>query len=1145
MNSSAKKLIDLMEAKELLSGDVVAELRRQVSESSSRLTAELLAKVLVDNGHLTKFQATKLIAEVNSSIVRSAPKGVEELDLKPESQEAELILEDGLDVLDETGGIELEDDAFGVQTADLSAGEDWASDTRDHSSADASASKARDTKKRSKGKSDSAQDADLPALPVKPVKSTRGKASSENPWDSFRIIGVSLMLALISVAGFFLVRWLLRGSADEAIKRADTAYQQRSYETAATMYGNFAQTWPTHTMASYAKVRQALASLRKDVEGTPNPVVALRTAEAVLPALATEPKLNEQQSDLAGVMVSLAEKFITRIDATDQADQRKTLMDENEKLLAMINDPQLVGSTQRTQLAPTLQRIEESRLRLKREIQRDDELNQTLGELDQLLQDQKVVQAYESRRKLIERYPLLETNPQLNDRIAKASEIQKGLVKDADQRIELIDSSSDAEVARAFVFAEQSGQAASVAEGTLIYANVKGAVYAVDARSGQVKWRKAVGLGLDSHPLRLDDSNNADVLVAESELGRIGRLIGETGKPKWTAQVGQPLLIPQVDADDIVLSTLAGTVACLDSVSGREKWSKQLPQPLRIGPTLGQGAKYIYQTAEHSNLYVLDRQQGNCVQVVYLGHRQATISVPPVQLLGHLFVIENINADAARIRILTTTDEGLVQAQAPISVDGNVHAVPQIDRRQILIQSDLGYTLVLEVDPAAEKDKVVVIGRVPKNLDQPQDFWLAFNKNRIWLAENRMARFDLDVSQSKLVRKWNQFEGDQFVAPLQLIDDTLIHVRRPAGSLGVKMGALTAQEGKLSWETELGSPLVLLAKATDERFDVVNSSGSNFVLASNKPIAQRAEVSLGQGKPGRRFSNPTWLNATTAVMLNQANAAELALYQADGNPRLKSVRVAWGSAKASTDAVAVGNRIVVGLDNGLLVMIDPATGQMIGTPFQVTALKPGIQIVWNRPVYLSGSQTLVAASEGQLVRLAVGDSLRELSKEPLESPLLGPLAQVGDYVVAVQSSAGSEQLVLFDPESLKVVGNHTLTANVIAGPYSAEQGGLVQTDRHLVGLDASGKVSWTIDFPNSQLIGPPVSSAGNWVLANRLGQIWVINSQDGTISGSVDLRQPLATLPLVLPKRILIGSDEGTVLAIAFPTQHTVKGGQQ
>jgi hypothetical protein len=60
-----------------------------------------------------------------------------------------------------------------------------------------------------------------------------------------------------------------------------------------------------------------------------------------------------------------------------------------------------------------------------------------------------------------------------------------------------------------------------------------------------------------------------------------------------------------------------------------------------------------------------------------------------------------------------------------------------------------------------------------------------------------------------------------------------------------------------------------------------------------------------------------------------------------------------------------------------------------------------------------------------------------------------------------------------------------------------------------------------------------------------LGQIWVINSQDGTISGSVDLRQPLATLPLVLPKRILIGSDEGTVLAIAFPTQHTVKGGQQ
>lgn len=1139
MYPAANKLIDLMEARELLSGEVVAELRRQVSESNARLTAELVAKVLVDNGHLTKFQATKLIEEIKSSYPQTAPQGSDELDLIREDQEAELILDDDPEVQDHSDGSQVTLTVSGVQTATSAVREDSAAIVPQ-----ALTAADRSSSKHAQAKSNSAGNTELPAAPVKPIKTARRKASSENPWDSFRIIGVSLMLALISVAGFFLVRWLLRGSADDAIKRADTAYQQRSYETATTMYGDFAQTWPTHAMASYAKVRQALAMLRKDVEGTPNPVVALRTAESVLPAVAKEQKLAELQSDLAGVMVSLAEKFINRIDATDQADQRKTLMGENEKLLAMINDPQLIGSTQRTQLAPTLQRIEESRLRLKREIQRDDDLNQTLGELDQLLQDQKVIQVYESRRKLIERYPLLESNQQLNERLVKASEIQKALVQDADQRIQLVDSSRDTETARTFVFAEQSGQTATVAEGTLVYVRIKGSVYAVDARTGQVQWRKSVGLGLDSHPLRLEDSVNSDVLIAESELGRIGRLIGESGKPRWIVEVGQSLLIPQIDAQDIVLSTHSGTVTCLDSVSGNVKWTKQLPQPLQVGPTLGSGAKYIYQPAEHSNLYALDRQKGNCAQVYYLGHRQATISVPPVQFLGHLFVIENINSDAARIRILAITDNGLVQSQTPISIDGNVHTAPIIDRRQLLIQSDLGYTLVLEVDPSATKDQVVVIGRVPKNLDQPQDFWPAFNKNRIWLAEKRMARFDLDVSQGKLVRKWNQFEGDQFVAPLQLIDDSLIHVRRVQGSLGVKLGSLTAQEGKLNWETELGSPLVLLAKASDERFDVVNSNGSYFALASNKPIAQRAEISLGQSKPGRRLSNPTWLNATTAVMLNQANAVELVLYQADGNPRLQSVPVAWGSSKAGTEAVAVGNRIVVGLDNGLLVMIDPTTGQMVGTPYQVTELKPGNKIAWNRPVYLSGSQTLMVASEGQLVRLAVGDSLRELSRETLEAPLTGPLAQIGDKAIGVQSIAGSDQLVLFDAESLKVVGQNALTANVIAGPYSVEQGGVVQTERQLIALDASGQIAWTVDFPSSQLIGPPVSSVDKWVLANRLGQIWVVNSNDGTISGSVDLRQPLATLPLVLPKRILIGSDEGTVLAIPIPTQHTVKGVQ-
>ncbi len=86
----AKQFIELIAAQQLLSPSIIEELRRQVAESKSRLTPELIARLLVDNGHLTKFQATKLIADIkgeseSSPPPRSSERSTEsELDLLPD-----------------------------------------------------------------------------------------------------------------------------------------------------------------------------------------------------------------------------------------------------------------------------------------------------------------------------------------------------------------------------------------------------------------------------------------------------------------------------------------------------------------------------------------------------------------------------------------------------------------------------------------------------------------------------------------------------------------------------------------------------------------------------------------------------------------------------------------------------------------------------------------------------------------------------------------------------------------------------------------------------------------------------------------------------------------------------------------------------
>ncbi len=62
----ANELIDRIERLGLLDQEIIEALREQLEQSGTRITPEAVAKLLVDNGQLTHFQATKLIGELRS-----------------------------------------------------------------------------------------------------------------------------------------------------------------------------------------------------------------------------------------------------------------------------------------------------------------------------------------------------------------------------------------------------------------------------------------------------------------------------------------------------------------------------------------------------------------------------------------------------------------------------------------------------------------------------------------------------------------------------------------------------------------------------------------------------------------------------------------------------------------------------------------------------------------------------------------------------------------------------------------------------------------------------------------------------------------------------------------------------------------------
>ena len=1126
MQVQAKQFIEQIAALQLLSPTIIEELRRQVAESKSRLTPELIARLLVDNGHLTKFQATKLIADLKGDSEADDPRksneaGQSELDFLPD-QSSPKPSPTAVFVAEEVDLIEPEEVDV-VEVVDVEPVE---------------VVEAKIRPKQAKTRGSRGPGAKSPAA-VRPRRTE--VTATVNPWDSFRILGIGMLLAVTLIAVVWLGLHFLRGNATDTLKAADEAYKSRNYENSAAYYSTFVNNFSGDENHSFAKVRQVLSLIRKDAETASDPNVGLKTASQLLPTVASEPALVSEQGDVTGVLLGLANKFNERADRTESVADRKSLMQQMEDLLKLINDPQYVGGAQRTAQAPTFLRIEEDRQRILREIGREEELVKAIEAINTKLAAKDTLGAHFVRRELVSRYPQLETDERLSAKVKEATAIQESLVSPGSLNIRLSKEAPPSSSGRTFVLGNMSKGTAPSLAGRQLFVKVKGSVYGLNGLNGAVLWRQYLGREFQNEPIRLSDTASSDVLVCQPELGRLQRLTGATGATQWFADMTVPSHRPYVDGENVFVTTFDGTVANLDAVAGQTKWVLKLPQPVQVSPGSGMGKQHLYIPAEHSNLYVLSRTDGSCKEVVYLGHSAGAIAVPPALVLGQLFVFEN-RGDHSLIRMFNTSARGLelTSNQTPFRMKGNIVVPPQIDGRRLFVVSDLGEIAVLDIEPAAEKDKVSRFDPVPASKQEPRLSYLAAGNNKLWIAESMLIRMDLVVSRGKLERAWVKEDGDLFTGQPQLIGDVMVHTRTLRGNSGVRVSAVNAETGDPLWATDLGVPVVAVAAGSGKP-DAINSAAMLFTLDPTKPIRESADINAGEGKSQQRYTNATQLGNDSLMLTNASTPNQIALYSPTDSSKLRLVFANFGGAKPSCAPTAVNNNFAIGLENGQVVLIDPTNGTAAGTPFQLP-MQPGARVTWNQPAYFSDSQTLIIANDSQkLLRLGVGESLRLLSEVSLENRLTGSLVALGNQVFAVEPTATSDNLLQFDAASLAKGASLPLEGRSIAGPFATANAVIVQVDGKLQAVSPGNKLLWSIDFPNSTLLGPPLSSGDSLIALTTGGQVWVINAASGEVTGSADVGQPLSGTAKLIPSGILVGSDEGAVLLLPVPTSRTTE----
>ena len=963
--------------------------------------------------------------------------------------------------------------------------------------------------------------------------------------------GGALLLGLILIVALFFT--IQRGSADEVFQVADSDYHSQSYPQAQAEFEKFLARFPDDPKASEARCKIVLARLWQLVGSSGEKRAALAEVDAQLPTIENEKALAEVaeiRADLASILPEIAKGFAAAAKAKTDATEAQELVDRAVEAMKHVNNPVYIPSTLRKAIENTLVAIQEDVDTAKRNINQSQRLTEAVAAMRTAVEAGKTTEAYDIRRNLLKEYPALETNAELGATVQSITQRQRDLVQKLERWAAPETTAPPPSTQFRVAVASRTSKAAASKDGHVVCVLARGAVFALQAANGQLLWRRFVGHEPGYQPRAVNDAAGADILLVDAARGEVIRLKADTGEVVWRLPLKEPLLEPVVRGSRIFLATRSGQVLDVEAETGRARHGMLIPQPLPVPPSpskppgAGKPGR-VYQIADHSNLYVLDDSTLECQEVYYLGHKAGTIAIPPIALLGFVFVPENAGEDYCDLHVLATDADGLKLKPAlkPFRLKGRLVSPPCVAGGRIILVTDLGEVRILEVNTANVKQPVIdAVEPVVASLKTPLIGHLAFDASRLWVANDRLMKYDIQTSTNRMLRRHVQNERDVFLAPPRVLNDTLFHLRRREHSPAYSVAAVHADDGRLLWEVDLAVPAVVLAgDPAKKQISAVSAQAELFDIPLDALKTGRVDQAAASAVGAARtvaFTETVPLGNGRWVLASPQDRSQMVLYEpqaASVAGRLRVVKLpASGGAQVTAPPVVCGGGILLPWDQGQIALLDPASGENKAVSYQ-SRIGVGEKVRWQRPAVLGGGTAFVIADDRRkLCHVALQDKPQPhlaLRKEvALEVDVVAPLAAAGDTVYAVVRGPATDTVKAFAAGELAAGTEWSLEGRVAWGPETVGEQVLIAGDRgQLLCFDPGGKQRWTTPLPYGPLAGPPLRQDQDLILASQTGVLWRVSGADGKEVRRFDAGEPLSSGVVPFSSRLLASGSDGTV----------------
>jgi outer membrane protein assembly factor BamB len=966
---------------------------------------------------------------------------------------------------------------------------------------------------------------------------TKIKKKTARGWDSPLLLIGGGGLGVLVMAFVILYFALTRGSAQQILDEALENYRSGSYATAIQLYQKFVARYPDDPNVSSARVKIGLARIHQHYDGGKEMARALETVQTVLPELEQESSFDEARPELESILPTIADSFATDARASTDLQRMEKLVAQAHEAMRLVNNASYLPSSRRKNQASRIEAIEEKIRVAERTINQDKALASAMAELQAQVKKGDITAAYHVREKLLQSYPPL----------AKHADVIKNTLAISARERDLVTVSLETQSAASddphqanhprVVLARRSGETIAAPPDAASYLIVEGAVYAIDVASGKLRWRRFVGYDTQILPVAFSGEPGG-VLVADEHFHELLRLEAASGKVLWRQALKEAFATPVVDQNRVFVTLRSGRVVQIDAASGEITRAAQLPQETNVAAGLDPRQKVLYQPGSHSTIFVLaaDESAGeplSCQAAYYLGHRPGSIVVPPTPLVGYLFVFENVGVDSCLLHVLAPGDDKpLEPAREPFRLRGQVTVPPTVSGRRLAAVSNRGDTLVIDVDPNNADNPITVTAKMVGGLAQPTLGYSVLMGSRLLIADTRLADYEIVATRQALDRGKSSFDGDVFVAPLQVFDNALVHARRRQGAQSITVTGVDARNDK-SWQLELAAPLAgVFAFPEQRRFAAITSDGDLFdVSMENFKEGLRDETTGSvRGSLAERYG-PAIPLPDGKFLFPERGGRRWLHYDPTKSGGIQKVGVQIPDAITTTPVPFAGG-LLAPTSAGTVWHLDPFTGAPLGeaTPFQPET-SPEAKIGWLPPLVIDDRQFVIVDKERKTMYLArreekpqpfLAESRHlDLDYEPVAAALVGKTILVvarreqNDEVLsyAFPSFAPGNVLPLegrVGPRGLQTVGD-SVFCQTAAGK--------------LLHIGETNEVAWQANLGGRTLAAAPLSNGADWLVIATDGNVSSLNGTTGERTIIAEAGEPLSGGVQLFGPRLAAGGN--------------------